>query len=334
MNLSTNLRAAAAQYAAKPALIAGDRVLSYGELDKAAMDLARKFLAEGLVQGDRVAVHGPNTIEVVIAILACHHAGLVVVPVNTRLKPAEIRYVLDHSRPRLCYCDPQFEAGVKAVQPEIPGLTSIYTELPTGVQGADPAAPSSHAPALILYTSGTTARPKGVTHSQRTLMESAQTMFGTGFDESTVTVVTMSMMHTAGLCGSLLPTLLKGGTVVLLPKFDAGELLDLVERWKCTWTLILPSVMQFVAAEQERRPRNLSSMRTWLSGGDSVPVSLQQRWARLCGQSLTEGYGMSESLMISFNPASAIRPGSIGVPAAKVQVRVLDLDGTPVADGS
>jgi long-chain acyl-CoA synthetase len=334
MNLSQSLRLAAKQYSGKPALISGDCVLTYGELDRTAMDLARRFLAEGLVQGDRVAVHGPNTIEVVVTMLACFHAGLVVVPVNIRFKPPEIHYVLDHSRPRLCYCDRELAGGLMAVQSEIPCLATVYTELPPGLPGPDPATPSSAGPALILYTSGTTARPKGVTHTQETLMASARTMLGTGFDESTVTLVAMSMMHTSGLCASLLPTFLKGGSAVLLTRFDANKVLELVERWQCTWTLILPALMQLVATEQERRPRKLGSMRMWLCGGDSVPVSFQQRWERLAGQSITEGYAMSESMIICFNPRSANRPGSIGIPPADVEVRLLDLDGNPVADGA
>src|SRR5580693_6073367 len=110
INLSTRLRAVARQYSTKAAVMSGDRVLTYGELDLASMDLARWFLAQGLIQGDRVAIQGTNTVDVVVALLACFHAGLVAVPVNTRFKPPEIQYVLDHSRPRLCLCAPQFAA--------------------------------------------------------------------------------------------------------------------------------------------------------------------------------------------------------------------------------
>jgi long-chain acyl-CoA synthetase len=143
----------------------------------------------------------------------------------------------------------------------------------------------------------------------------------------------MSLMHTSGLCASLLPTLLQGGCAVLLPKFDAATALDLIECRRCTWTLILPALLQFVAAEQECRPRNVVSMRHWISGGDSVPVALQERIERVCGRPVIEGYAMSESLVISINPSSAIRPGSIGLPAANVEVRLLDSSGTAMTNG-
>jgi acyl-CoA synthetase (AMP-forming)/AMP-acid ligase II len=116
-------------------------VLTYGELDLAAMDLARWFLAQGLIQSDRVAIQGTNTVDVVVTLLACFHAGLVAVPINTRSKPPEIQYVLDHSWPRLCFCEAQFADGVKAIQSKVPGLSAIYTELPAGVSGPDPEQP-------------------------------------------------------------------------------------------------------------------------------------------------------------------------------------------------
>ena len=333
INLSTRLRAVARQYSAKTAVMSGDRLLSYGELDLAAMNLARWFLVQGLVQGDRVAIQGTNTADVVVALLACFHAGLVAVPVNTRFKPPEVQYVMDHSRPRLYLCEPQFAASLKEIQTQIPGLSAIYTELPAGASGPDPETPPADSPVLILYTSGTTARPKGVTHTLRTQLASAETMLGVGFGPSTVTAVAVPMMHAAGLNGLLLPTLISGGSVALLPTFDAAALLDLVESRRCTIAFALPAGMQFVAAEQERRPRDLSSVNVWLAGGDTVPVSLQERWKKLTGSLILEGYGMSESLIITFNPPSDKRPGSLGVPATKVDLRALDFEGIPVADG-
>jgi long-chain acyl-CoA synthetase len=330
-NLSTQLRAAARQYSAKAAVMGGDRVLTYDELDLAAMNLARWFLAEGLIRGDRVAIQGTNTVEVVVALLACFHAGLVAV--NTRFKPPEIQYVLDHARPRLCLTESRFAAVIKEMQSEVPGLSAVYAELPAGTPGPDPEPPSADGPALILYTSGTTARPKGVTHTLRTLLASTETTLRWGLDDSAVTAIAVPIMHTAGLNALLLPTLVTGGAVALLPTFDAAGLLDLIESRRCTHTLGLPAGMQCVAAEQERRPRDVTSMRHWISGGDTVPLSLQQRWERLCGRPLIEGYAMSESLLIACNPPTSIRPGSIGVPGAKVEIRALDLAGNPVAHG-
>ncbi len=333
INLSTRLRAVAREYSTKVAVMGGDRVLTHGELDSAAMGLARWFMAEGLNPGDRVAIQGTNTVEVVVALLACFHAGLVAVPVNTRFKPAEIQYVLDHSRPRLCLTEKQFAAAIKGIQSGVPGLSAVYTELPVGLPGPGLETPPADAPALILYTSGTTARPKGVTHTLRTLLASAETSVSWGMDDSTVSAIAIPLMHTAAMNALLTPTLIAGGSIALLPTFDPAGLLDLIESRRCKHTLVLPAGMRCVAAEQEQRPRDLTSMRTWLSGGDTVPVSLQQRWERVCGRPLIEGYGMSESILITGNPVASIRAGSIGIAAVSVDLLVLDMDGTPLPDG-
>src|SRR5947207_46784 len=103
MNLVDLLRDAARRFPDKPALICLDRSITYQELDRAAQGVARWFLREGLIAGDRVAVQGTNTIETATLLLACFHAGLIAVPVNVRLKSAEIAYVLNHSQPRMCF---------------------------------------------------------------------------------------------------------------------------------------------------------------------------------------------------------------------------------------
>jgi len=142
---------------------------------------------------------------------------------------------LDHARPRLCLTAPTFAAGIKEIQPQVPGLSAVYTELPTGIPEPDPEVLPADAPALILYTSGTTARPKGVTHTLRTIMASAETMMGLDINESTVMATAVPMMHTSGINVCLLPTLVTGGTAVLLPTFDVVQLLNLIESRRCTW---------------------------------------------------------------------------------------------------
>jgi long-chain acyl-CoA synthetase len=334
MNFCAELRALARQNSDKLALLGAHGVMSRAELDGAAMNFARWLRAEGVVPGERVAVHGTNTADIVVTLLGCFYAGIVAVPLNTRFKPAEIQYVLNHSRPRLCFSQPALADSVLSVQSEIPGLAEVRTGPPPGLPGSDLGGPDADAPAAILYTSGTTANPKGVTHTHRTLAASAATMRASGLDESAVAVVAMPVMHAAGLCGSLLSALAAGATVVLPSGPDAAALLDSIERWNGTWTLGLPAIMRLVAAEQERQPRPLASMRHWLAGGDSVPVDLLRRWERLFGRPLIEGYAMTESCAIAYNPISDVRPGSIGRPADGVDVRVINLDGTPAADSS
>ena len=188
-------------------------------------------------------------------------------------------------------------------------------------------------PALILYTSGTTARPKGVLHTHATIVGSARTVVPLGVSDQSRLLVTLPLMHASGSTCTTFPALLSGATAVLVPVFDPAEVLDTIARQRCTWMLGLPAMMQFAVLEQERAPRDVSSLRFCLAGGDAVPVSLQERFKRSFGTPMHEGYAMSESVIITCNVEGASRPGSVGRPCEGVEVRVVDLSGNPVAEG-
>jgi len=134
-------------------------------------------------------------------------------------------------------------------------------------------------------------------------------------------------MHSAEL-----PAILKGGTSVLVPAFNAPLVLDLIERFECTYTMGLPSLVQFMLEEQERQPRRVRSLRTFIAGGDSVPVAMQEHFQKLFGIPLREAYGMTESLPSLFNPADAIRPGSLGRVVDGAEVRIVDAEGRDAAE--
>jgi long-chain acyl-CoA synthetase len=322
MNLIDLLRDAARRFPDKPALICLDRSITYQELHRAAQGIARWFIREGLQPGDRVAVHGTNTIETAELLLACFHAGLIAVPVNVRLKSPEIAYIINHSEPRMCFTQPALAPAMEGARAEAPGMPMVYTQPPEPIDGPDLPAPAGGTLAVIMYTSGTTARPKGVTHTHDTLTGSARAMWPTGVNHSATLIVATPMMHATGMNCTTFPGLMAGATVVLIPAFDPGLVLDAIERHRCTFGLGLPAMMQLVAKEQEEKPRDVSSLKTWLAGGDSVPVSLQERFGRLFGIPLQEGYAMTESVIIAWNRPDAVRNGSIGTAADGVELRV------------
>jgi long-chain acyl-CoA synthetase len=337
MNLGDLLHNSAVQNPGKPALIFNDEVVSYQQLDDSTTRLARWFRREGLQPGDRVGVHWSNSIEVVTLFFACFKAGLIAVPVNIRMKAQEIGYVLTHSKAVLCFSQPALAPLAQEAGPGCPALRDIFTDLralPTS-ESDRPALPEvdADAPAILLYTSGTTARPKGVTHTHRSLLDTAKLMRGVAPDSMQTVLVMTQMMHTSGINCDLLPAISLGSTAVLVAAFDAALVLDLIERYHCTFTMGLPSAVPFILEEQLRKPRDISSMRTFIAGGDSVPVSTQERFQAMFGIPLREGYGMTESLPSIFNPADAIRPGSLGKVVDGVEVRVADANGHEVPDG-
>src|SRR5690349_6931719 len=130
MNLGTMLRHSAAASPDKPAIVCGDHIASYEALDRSADLLARWLLRQGLEPGDRVAIHWCNSVEVAILYFACFKAGLIAVPVNNRLKPAEISYILQHSSARLCFSEPTLAPLCEEVKHECPRVQRIYTALP------------------------------------------------------------------------------------------------------------------------------------------------------------------------------------------------------------
>ena len=329
MDLGNLLRARATESPEKTALFCARETMSYGALDQTSTRLAEWFIAQRLQPGERVAVHWSNSFEVVQIYFALFRAGLIAVAVNVRLKPAEIGYILEHSRARMCFSEPALAPGAE----QAGAGCSIMTELPQLKQApVNLAMPlvDSDQPAIILYTSGTTTHPKGVTHTHRSLFHTAEIMTRDLMDASDIFLPMTQLMHAAALNVCLMPCIYLGASVALLPSFDPAAVLDAIERFRCTVLFGLPTLMQFVVEEQARKPRLVASLGTALSGGDTVPVALQDRFAALFGIPLQEIYGMTETLPITLIPKSALRPGSIGVPREGFQLRIVDPVGRDI----
>jgi long-chain acyl-CoA synthetase len=337
MVLCGSLRAHAAKNPQAPALLCGDAAMSFAELDASSDALARWLLEQGLRPGDRVALHWSNSIEVVQLFFALFKAGLIAVTVNIRLKPAEIRYILDHSESRMCFSEPALAqlardsgaaSAVVAGLPQFAPADSTSGALPT----VDP-----DQPAVILYTSGTTARPKGVVHTHRSLYRMAVVWTRTAMQTEApgalgVRMCALPLMHAGALAG-LVCSIYSGERLVLLPRFQPSGVLDTIERFECTALTLMPALWRFVLEEQARTPRRVSSLRWAGAGGDAVPVELQSRFESMFGIPLQEGYALTESVPMMFNPIHAIRPGALGMPLEGVEVRIVDWDGREVPEG-
>jgi long-chain acyl-CoA synthetase len=331
VNLGTLLHERAERDPDGTALFCGARSLTFADLDLSTDRLAAWFLAEGLEPGDRVAVQWPNAIEVVQIYFAAFKAGLIVVPINLRLKPAETAWVLQHSGAALCFAAPGFADSAQQ------GGIRVLTELPATVDTSPLPRVDPTAPALLIYTSGSTGRPKGAVHTHQTLLATAELCtrpFEEAFTDAKPRGLLMTpMMHSSGVY-VLLGAIRLGEPCVLLPAFDAGAALDAIEQFRCTMTLALPVLMSLMVEEQARHSRDLSSLRVMFAGGDSVPVPLQQRVRELTGAVVIEGLAMSETGPTIVNPVMSPRPGSLGLLEHGVEVRVVDPFGNPVDAGT
>jgi long-chain acyl-CoA synthetase len=331
MTLGGLLHSKAAQHPDKIALYCLDRRMTYRELDESSGRIAQWFVARGLRPGERVAVHWCNSIDAIELFFGIFKAGLIAVPVNLRLKSPEIAYQLRHSEAVLCFSQPTLAPLSEAVKQDCPKLREILPAVPEFHGSAElPVCQPDH-PVVILYTSGTTAQPKGSSHTHYTLCETVR-LIGRGFlHESDILLAMTSLMHATGLTCILLQAIYLGATAAFLPAFGAAAVLDAIERHRCTYLVALPALLQFVVEEQIRRPRDVSSLRKIIAGGDTVPISLQERFQKHFGIVLPEVYGMTETLPVSMNPSHAIRQGSIGIPS--VEVRLVDLQDRDVPPG-
>jgi long-chain acyl-CoA synthetase len=331
MNLAAFLHNRALSTPDAEALICGGRSMTFAELDRSTDQLGAWLLSQGLEAGDRVAVQWPNAFEVVQVYFAAFKAGLVAVPVNLRLKPAESAWILQDAGARLAFAAPPFAEALAASGVRV---ISALPDVGVSAEQRQPPEVDPDRAALILYTSGSTGRPKGAVHSHRTLLATAD--FCVQNHEAMVEhhgiprfLLMTPLMHASGLY-VLLASISAGEPCALLPMFDSGAALDVIEQHRCTLTLALPAMMQFLVEEQIRSPRDVSSLTAIVAGGDSVPVTLQHRVRDILGAVTLEGLAQTETGPTIINPIDTPNPGSLGLVIGDVELRLVDTLGRDV----
>jgi fatty-acyl-CoA synthase len=311
---------------------------TYAELDDAVTRLAHGLRSRGIARGDRVAFLGLNSVELVIAMFATARLAAVFVPVNTRLAPAELAYVFEHSGARLLLIEDALAAG--AEQPPVAGL-GIDTVTFRRAAGAGLDAlmgEDQHeidepitldALFMIQYTSGTSGLPKGVMLTHGNIAWNVYNLLvDIDLTSNEVALVTAPLFHTAALNQVLFPTLLKGGTALLEAKFDPVRAIDLIERERVT--LLFGVTTMYLALSQSPRfhEADLDSLHLALSGGAPIPESLLRTWLER-GLMIVQGYGLTETSpgATMLRAADGVRKlGSAGTACFFTDVRVVDGD--------
>jgi long-chain acyl-CoA synthetase len=348
MPLITGLRHTCNRSPDKLAVICGDQSWTYAEFDRLTDFVAGRLLCAGIRPGERIAFHLLNVSELALGYVGCIKAGAIAVPVNTRLKAQEIEYVLRHSGAACYIGQPDLYSEVMGLRKQLAELRRLYLigdgSAADGVRPFEELLEPLPAPvslpviaagqaAAILYTSGTTAHPKGVTHSHETLAQTARAMRGLQVDENQIVIVITSMAHTVGFAMLFLGSLLNGATVVLLPRIEPLSVLQAFQRHRCSCTLGLPTQFHALAQAQSATPHDVSSGRFYFCGGDSVSPALQEAFERAMGRSVHEAYGGTEAAPLTYNRPGRVRVGSIGQAAEGVRIRLLDSEGRDVAPG-
>jgi long-chain acyl-CoA synthetase len=345
LNLGTILQTSCEARPEHVALRLHDRTLRYHELDRAARGVATSLHERGLAPGDRVALMIPNVPEFTIAYFGTLYAGCTVVPLNVLLSAPEVQYHLEDSGAKLLVAHPLFEAparegarqsGVPVVRAEASGPGTL-AELAAAEPAAAmyPTQPSDTA--VVLYTSGTTGKPKGaeLTHSNLLLNCAVVVPRLIPSTPDAVALATLPLFHSFGQTCIQNALIAAGASVTLLPRFGPKEAFELIERDRVTLFAGVPTMYFALLHHAPERAYDLSSLRWCMSGGAAMPVEVMRAFEEKYGVEILEGYGLSEtSPVASFNaPGRPRHPGSIGYPVWGVELCILDDEDRPVADG-
>ena len=352
---------AAQRFAGRTAIEDGAVRLSYAELWQAGQRAARAFLAAGLEPGDRVAVWAPNLHEWITACIGLQSAGGVLVPLNTRWKGAEASYVLGKSGARILCTVSEF-LGVRypdeIAQHDLPALERIVTlrgETPHAVSWSEFLAAGTsvsedraraRAEAVspddlsdMLFTSGTTGRPKGVMtcHGQnlRVFELWAEVV---GLREDDRYLIVNPFFHAFGYKAGWLVSLIRGATVLPHLVFDVPAVLERIARERVTVLPGPPTLYQSILAHPDRERYALSSLRLAVTGASAIPVELVHRMRDELGfDTVITAYGLTESCGTVSMCRRDDDPETIATTSGRaipdVEVRCVDRDGKDVATG-
>jgi acyl-CoA synthetase (AMP-forming)/AMP-acid ligase II len=316
------------------ALVFRDRAVTYARLFDRITRLATWLRSRGVKPGDRVAYLGPNHPAFVETMFATHLLGGIFVPLNFRLAPPEADYMLRHSGAVAIVHAPGSAFSAR------PGtVVEVGDAYEKGIAEAGEPAPidvpvTVDEPAFILYTSGTTGRPKGATLTHANVFWNCfNLLVGVDVAGDERTLIGAPLFHVAALDQCLLPTFLKGGCSVIMPSWDVGEAFDLIARHRITWMFGVSAMFAGLAQSPRWPAADLSSVRSVMSGGAAVPPSLIRAYQER-GLTFCQGYGMTETAPgATFLEARESRGhvGSAGLPVFFAGVRCVgpDLDDVP-----
>lgn len=326
----------------RTALIHHDSTITYAELHERTTRLAHALRAAGVRRGDRVAYLGPNHPSYLETLFAAGLLGAVFVPLNTRLAAAEIAYQLADSGARVLIHGPAHTgvvAGPDGVARECVRI-EVGAEYERALAAADVAPLDESVAAddlcMIMYTSGTTGRPKGAMLRHANLVWNAvNVLVDTDLTSDERALACAPLFHTAGLNMLTLPVLLKGGTCVLVESFEPGAAFDLIERHRITFVFGVPTMYDRMARHPRWARADLSSLRTLSCGGSPVPTALISAYHER-GLTFRQGYGMTEAApgTLFLDAEHAVgKAGSAGVPHFFTDVRVVGPDRAPLGVG-
>ncbi len=341
-NLALNLTASAARDGAAIAIKLDDVEINYALLAEGTARVAGMLHARGVRPGDRVAVMLPNVPHFPLAYYGALRAGAIVVPMNVLLKSREVAYYLSDSGAKVLFAWHGFaedahagahEAGAEVID-VVPGEFEQQLMATDGRHEVVERAGDDVA--VLLYTSGTTGRSKGaaLTHDNlRRNVEVSGNLFDMG--PGAITLGALPLFHSFGQTCSLNATITAGGCLTMIPRFEPGKALEIMQRDGVTVFQGVPTMYSAILNHPGREAYDTSTLKVCVSGGAALPGEVMRGFEEAFGCPILEGYGLSEtSPVASFNPPDRERKvGSIGIPIEGVEMKAVDDDDNEVPAG-
>ncbi|MDF9717714.1 long-chain fatty acid--CoA ligase [Nocardioides sp. ChNu-153] len=361
-NLSSLLEGSAQRYPTRDAIVLGDTRLTYAQVDGAANQVANLLVARGIGPGDKVALTCPNLPYFSIVYYGILKAGATVVPLNVLLKSREIAYHLGDSGAKAYFCfqgTPELPMGTEGkagfdatdacehffvitADPAAPSPIEGTETLGQGMAGQAPTF-ASHAAddedtAVILYTSGTTGQPKGAELRHSNMLSNALTgerLFGADAENPDTYLCVLPLFHSFGQTVIQNGAFAYGGTVVMLPRFEAAPALGLMLKERVTFFGGVPTMYWGLLGALDESvdvATIAANLRVAVAGGSALPVEVHKAFQERFGATILEGYGLSEtSPVASFSVyGQEPRVGSIGVPIPDVEMKLINADWSDV----
>lgn len=323
--------------------------LTYSALKSSALSLAAAFAARGLEPGDVVLCHLHNRGEILQVYFACAYAGMTLVPASFRLTAPELARIVAESRARLIFTEDALVATARQALAEPDGDIHLVVlgenkpgeEFSAMASGAEATGPFPRTePHIVLFSSGTTGRPKGIMLSHRNVLSYAfqQTVIWPRYRRSMRLLLVAAMFNTGGINEIVIATFAVGGTVCILPSrgWSPERMVGYIQKWRITHTTVFPTMFVPILEADEKDPVDFGTLEVVITGGENCPAATMARWMdRWPDIDLCIGYGLTEGGLISYITNEEIRrhPGSVGRITPGQAVLIADPERRPMPRG-
>ncbi len=322
------------------------RTLTFGELQRESVNLCRFLAAEGLEPGDKVATYLHNGLQTAAIFLGAMYGGYVSVPLNLLAQSAQLEYVLEHCDAKIVFTTQdqaaQLSERVKAVARPIAIIVIDVDAASLFFAQCLPQtrvyAPAERDPALLMYTSGTTGKPKGCMLTQRNIVSGGVYVKAAHrLSERDRVLSSLPLYHINGQIVATVGPLVQGGSVVCPHRLSVSQFWDLLAEYQCTWFNVVPTIISYLASSTtlDDRPRDLSRVRFGRSASAPLAPELHRAFEQKFGFSIIETFGMTETCAPCFsNPLDKAKRkfGSVGRPVGNV-AKVVRRDGSECLPG-